>query len=107
MRTSTGHGAVRSRSGTPPARVRIPWRRISTIDMPPSPAPGRAGRRDAVKVPLIVAVALAASVWGCSVSPARQQAIRDSWAARDAERAAECHQHNVGFAGGGCVAGGP
>jgi hypothetical protein len=77
------------------------------IDMLQSRAHGRARRREAVTAPLIVAIALAAGLWGCSVSPAQQQAIRDSWATRDAERAAECRQHNVGFAAGGCVAGGP
>jgi hypothetical protein len=75
--------------------------------MPQSPGSGRARWREAVTAPLIVAIALAASSWGCSVSPAEQQAIRDSWTARDAERAAECRRHNVGFAAGGCVAGGP
>jgi hypothetical protein len=44
---------------------------------------------------------------GCSVSPAEQQASRDAWAARDAERAAECRQKNVGYVAGGCAAGGP
>ena len=57
-------------------------------------------------------IALAAVLWAgalsaCAVSPADQQAIRDAWSARDAERAAECRRNNVGFAAGGCVAGGP
>jgi DNA-binding GntR family transcriptional regulator len=56
---------------------------------------------------LLAAALLVAGSSGCAVSPAEQQAIRDAWAARDAERAAECRQHNVGFAAGGCVAGGP
>ena len=36
-----------------------------------------------------------------------KQGIRDAWAAREAERAAECRRKNVGYAAGGCVAGGP
>lgn len=66
----------------------------------------RRSRATAVAVSTAAAL-LGAALGGCSVSPAEQQAIRDAWAARDAERAAECRQHNVGFAAGGCVAGGP
>lgn len=56
---------------------------------------------------LLVAMLLSASLCGCAVSPAQQQEIRDTWAARNAERAAECRRKNVGFAAGGCVASGP
>jgi len=44
---------------------------------------------------------------GCTVSPTDQQGMRDAWATRDAQRAAECRRKNVGYAAGGCVAGGP
>ena len=60
-----------------------------------------------VHVAMLMGVLLVASLYGCAVSPAQEQSIRDAWAARDAERAAECRRKNVGFAGGGCVAGGP
>ena len=66
----------------------------------------RGSRAIAIAVSTAAAL-LGAGLGGCSVPPAEQQAIRDAWAARDAERAAECRQHNVGFAAGGCVAGGP
>jgi len=56
---------------------------------------------------LMAILLLTAILSGCSVSPADQQGIRDAWAARDAQRAAECRRKNVGYAGGGCVAGGP
>ena len=56
---------------------------------------------------LIGMLLLAAILSGCSVAPVDQQGIRDAWAAREAERAAECRRKNVGYAAGGCVAGGP
>jgi len=55
----------------------------------------------------ILAMLLAAVLTACSVSPGDQQTIRDAWAARNAERAAECRRKNVGYAAGGCVASGP
>jgi len=56
---------------------------------------------------LATTLLLAAILSGCSVSSGDQQSIRDAWAARDAQRAAECRRKNVGYAAGGCVAGGP
>jgi hypothetical protein len=56
---------------------------------------------------LIAILLLTAILSACSVSPTDQQGIRDAWAARDAQRAAECRRKNVGYAAGGCVAGGP
>jgi len=56
---------------------------------------------------LAIAMLLAAIFTACSTSPVDQQAIRDAWSARDAERAAECRRKNVGYAAGGCVASGP
>jgi hypothetical protein len=56
---------------------------------------------------LMAILLLTAILPGCAVSSTDQQGIRDAWAARDAQRAAECRRKNVGYAGGGCVAGGP
>ena len=55
----------------------------------------------------LAAVLMVAAPSGCTTSPADQQAIRDAWAQRDAERAADCRRHNVGYAAGGCTVGGP
>jgi len=56
----------------------------------------------------IAALPLVGILTGCAVSPAEQEAIRRAWAERDAERAQECHRHNLGFVAGGCVGpGGP
>ena len=77
--------------------------------MPNGPALrlGRRWRETVVTGCLLVAMLLVASLCGCAASPEDQQHIRDAWAARDAERAAECRRKNVGFAAGGCVASGP
>jgi len=79
------------------------------IDMANGPTLRRSRRwsETVVNGCLLVAMLLAATLCGCAVSPAEQQTIRDAWAARDAERAAECRRKNVGFAAGGCVASGP
>jgi hypothetical protein len=51
---------------------------------------------------------LVAVLSGCASSPADQDAIRKAWAARDAERAAECQRNGLGYANGGCLGrGGP
>ena len=55
----------------------------------------------------LLALALAGALPGCSTSPAEQDAIRRTWAERDAERAAECQRRGVGFVAGGCATGGP
>jgi hypothetical protein len=44
---------------------------------------------------------------GCSITPAERQASLDAWAARDAERAAECRRNGLGFSAGGCLSRGP
>ena len=55
----------------------------------------------------LLGLAVAGALQACSTSPAEQEAIRKAWAARDAERAAECRRHGVGFVAGGCATGGP
>jgi hypothetical protein len=56
----------------------------------------------------LLIVALAGALASCSVSSADRQAITDAWAARDAERTAECVRNGGEFtAGGGCVFRGP
>jgi hypothetical protein len=53
------------------------------------------------------AILLVGALWGCSVSSAERQEIEAAWAARDAERAAECRRNGGQFAAGGCVFRGP
>jgi hypothetical protein len=69
------------------------------------------GRTLALVRPLALAsllgLLLTGALTGCSTTPAEQEAIRKAWAVRDAERAAACRRNGVGFAAGGCVAGGP
>lgn len=49
---------------------------------------------------------LGGALAGCSVSPAQQEAIRQAWEERDAERAKECRRAGRGFVAGGCTGGG-
>jgi hypothetical protein len=49
---------------------------------------------------------LVGALQGCSVSPAEQEAIRQAWQEKDAERAAECRRAGRGFVAGGCTGGG-
>ena len=44
---------------------------------------------------------LAGMLQGCSLTPAEQDAIRQAWEERDAERARECHRAGRGFVAGG------
>jgi hypothetical protein len=55
----------------------------------------------------LLCVALAGVLCGCSVSPDQRQVINDTWAARDAERAAECRRNGAEWVAGGCVFRGP
>jgi hypothetical protein len=62
--------------------------------------------------PLVLAALLglaltSALAAGCSTTPAEREAIQGAWAARDAERAAECRRNGMGFAAGGCLSRGP
>jgi hypothetical protein len=52
-------------------------------------------------------LALPGALQGCSTTPAEQEAIGQAWAARDAERAAECRRNGLGFAAGGCLSRSP
>jgi hypothetical protein len=94
------------------------WRTSSAVEVAQGEAAevpsGRAGLGAAAMSPQAVLVhgvvfaLLAGILPGCSVSPAEQDAIRRAWAERDAERAQECHRHNLGFVAGGCASpGGP
>jgi hypothetical protein len=67
--------------------------------------PAAALRR--LPIGMVALSAICAALAGCSVSPAEQAAIRKAWAEHDAAIAAECRRNNVGYAAGGCVAGGP
>ena len=64
------------------------------------------GRRSLVLGLLLLASA-AAALTACSVSPAERAEIEKAWAERGREMAAECRRNGVGYAAGGCIAGGP
>ena len=49
---------------------------------------------------------LIGALQGCSVSPAQEEAIRQAWEEKDAQRAAECRRAGRGFVAGGCGGGG-
>ncbi len=51
-------------------------------------------------------ILLVGALQGCSMSPAQQEAIRQAWEERDAERGRECHRAGRGFVAGGCGGGG-
>ncbi len=51
-------------------------------------------------------ILLVGALQGCAISPAQQDAIRQAWEDRDAERARECHRAGRGFVAGGCAGGG-
>jgi hypothetical protein len=55
---------------------------------------------------ILVGLLLAGILQSCSVSPAQQEAIRQAWEERDAERARECYRAGRGFVAGGCTGGG-
>ena len=71
------------------------------------PAPTVGASKSILSGVVVLALALAGTLPGCSTSPAEQDAIRKTWAERDAERAAECQRRGVGFVAGGCATGGP
>lgn len=51
----------------------------------------------------IVGALLVGSAPGCFTSPARQEAIRQAWAERDAERDRECRRVNGFLVAGSCL----
>jgi hypothetical protein len=55
---------------------------------------------------ILVGLLLAGILQGCSISPAQQEAIRQAWEERDAERARECQRAGRGFVAGVCAGGG-
>lgn len=55
---------------------------------------------------MLVGLLLAGILQGCSISPAQQQAIRQAWEEKDAERARECQRAGRGFVAGSCTGGG-
>jgi hypothetical protein len=59
-----------------------------------------------VGLSLLAAALLGGALLGCAISPAQQEATRQAWAERDAERARECAQRNGRWIAGGCVFGG-
>ena len=56
----------------------------------------------AVSLSLLIGVVLA----GCATSPAEQEAARQAWAARDAERERECQRALGWWKAGACIFGG-
>src|SRR5262249_2814192 len=66
------------------------------------------GARRRSKNPLVrlVLILLVCALAACSVTPTERQAIEDAWAKHDAEIAKECRRNGVGYAAGGCIAGG-
>jgi hypothetical protein len=52
---------------------------------------------------VVVGVLLAGTTPGCSTSPARQDAIRQAWAERDAERERECRRVGGFPVAGSCL----
>jgi hypothetical protein len=52
---------------------------------------------------ILVGLLLASSLQGCSTSPAQQEAIREAWAERDAERARECSRVRGFLIAGSCL----
>jgi hypothetical protein len=54
-------------------------------------------------VAAVVGVLLGTIAPGCSTSPAQQDAIRQAWAERDAERDRECRRVNGFLVAGSCL----
>jgi hypothetical protein len=55
----------------------------------------------------LLSVLIGGAVSGCSISPTERQAIEAAWAKHDAQIRQECRRNGVGYAAGGCIAGGP
>ncbi len=52
---------------------------------------------------ILVGLLLCGIVHGCSISPDEQEAIRQAWADRDAERARECDRVRGFLVAGSCL----
>ena len=52
---------------------------------------------------ILVVLLLAGILPGCSISPDQQEAIRQAWAERDAERARECERVRGFIVAGSCL----
>lgn len=61
---------------------------------------------DQVLPALLGGLLLVGAIQGCSVAPGQQDAIRQAWEERDAERMRECQRAGRGFVAGGCGGGG-
>ena len=75
--------------------------------------PRRAVRRECVvelvinfRTAVLSGIFLVGALQGCAVSPAQQEAIRQAWEEKDAQRAEECRRAGRGFVAGGCGGGG-
>jgi hypothetical protein len=54
----------------------------------------------------MVALLLAGTLSGCSISPERQEALRRAWAEGEAEQAQECQRHGFRYTAGVCTGAG-
>jgi hypothetical protein len=61
-------------------------------------------RPGAFAIPLVLLFTVALP--GCATSPAEQEAARQAWAARDAERERECQRALGWWKAGACIFGG-
>ena len=55
---------------------------------------------------VLLEMLLGATLSGCAISPAQQEATRRAWADRDAVRARECERARGMWVAGGCIYGG-
>ena len=55
---------------------------------------------------ILAGILVAGALQGSSLTPAQQEAIRQAWEERDAERERECRRAGRGFVAGGCAGGG-
>jgi hypothetical protein len=60
----------------------------------------------AVACEAMVALLLAGTLPGCSISPERQEALRRAWAEGEAEQAQDCQRHGFRYTAGVCTGAG-